>query len=195
MSVELFKEAQSFFSKYVLKDEKNERVGELWFSDPSRVNVKGKIDVKVLTQQERALLHFSITGEIPKGFNLKQLQDALQGLKGKSVRTEGEIDYEHSTLSSMAKKMQHVAKRAIKGNVIKTDHLYQAIEEKEKAIESLWSQVEKSKKGNLEQPHLNEIREQFFMMVRSMPQSRYDELSKLTPDEIYARVLAQMKQK
>lgn len=195
MSVELFRDAHKFFSQYVLKDESKERVGKLLFSNPENLNTKGRIDIKVLSQQERALLHFSITGEVPKGFSEKQLQKALQELKGKSVMTEGDIKYEHSGLSSMTKKVHHVAKRAVKGNVIETDHLYQAIENKEKAMRDLWTQIEKSKKGEVNQPVLDEVKEQFFVMVRAMPKESFDKFSKHNIDEMYARAAAKVSKK
>lgn len=147
MSVELFKQAHDFFSQHQLiyegkvpvegkgPVEAAGRVGKLWFTNPKK-DAKGRIDIKVLTQQERALLHFSITGQIPKGFSERQLQGALNDLRRKSVTTEGEIVYERGTLASMGKKMHHGVKRAVKGTVIKTDHLYEAIKLKEEGIHS-----------------------------------------------------------
>ncbi len=193
MSIEFFKEAQGFFSEYALKDENKERVGEMLFV-PKEFG-KGRIDIKVLTQPERALLHFSVTGKIPQGFSEKQLQKALKELKGKSSIKEGNIEYEHSLSSSIAKKVHHVAKRAVKGNVIETDHIYDAIKDKERAITSLWVKIEWSNRGKDNLPAHDKIKQEFFRMVRAMPKENFEKFSALDPDEIYKRVAASLQHK
>jgi hypothetical protein len=119
-----------FAGKELIHEKSEQPIGKMVFGDRDKT---GSIDIKALTQDQRALLHFSVTGKIPKGYSLRDLQTAYKGLKDKLSESEN-ILYQRGKGQSFAKRVKHTFE-----HVIKTAHLYNTIAEREAKLDHIWN--------------------------------------------------------
>ncbi len=185
-SHDLYRNAHEFFSKLTLMDENKQPVGKLYFKDALGKEAKVQIDIKALDQNERALLHFSITRELPKDFSLIKLKKALDGLEKKTFKSEN-IFYEQTRLSSISKKIKH----SFEKNVIGADDLSTIIQKKDEEVKQLWARVKEVIEPLVEEDFLKLLETRFPHFLSRLNATDYKALISVNLKETYNQIYNQ----